>query len=111
MDTTSSNIRMAKQRPQSMSVERPERSAKAVGRRLWKVRKVRKLSQVEISKRLDIIQATYSAYEVGARMLSLSVASRFCDEFHVTLDYLFHGDDSGLPLPLADALVELNGDK
>lgn len=92
-------------------MERPERSAKSVGLRLWKVRKVRKLSQVEISKRLGIIQATYSSYEVGTRMLSLSVASTFCDEFNVTLDYLFHGDDSGLPLPLAEALADLNGHK
>lgn len=92
-------------------MDRPERTAKAVGRRLWRVRKVRKLSQVEIAKRLGIIQATYSAYEVGARMLSLSVASVFCDEFNVTLDYLFHDDDSGLPLPLAEALQELNGKK
>jgi transcriptional regulator with XRE-family HTH domain len=111
MSTTTSNIPMPKQRPARSSIGRPEREPKAVGNRLWKVRKVRKLSQVEISKRLDIIQATYSAYEVGSRMLSISVASRVCDEFNVTLDYLFHGDDSGLPLPLAEALAELNGKK
>lgn len=111
MSTTTSNVPMPKQRPARSSMERPEREPKAVGKRLWKVRKVRKLSQVEIAKRLGIIQATYSAYEVGTRMLSLSVASRFCDEFNATLDFLFHGDDSGLPLPLAEALAELNGNK
>lgn len=41
-------------------------------------------------------------------MLSLACASSICDAYGVTLDYLFHGDDSGLALPLAEALRNLS---
>lgn len=99
---------MPRQRAFDHSIEFPERSPKAVGFRLWKLRKVRRLNQTDFAARIKLLQTTYSSYEGGARMLSLACASSICDAYGVTLDYLFHGDDSGLALPLAEALRNLS---
>ena len=38
----------------------------------------------------------YNQYESGARSLSIDAAHRICDEYGVTLDWLYRGDRSTL---------------
>jgi transcriptional regulator with XRE-family HTH domain len=39
----------------------------------------------------------YSQYETGARPLTIDAAQRICNEYGVTLDWLYRGDRSTLP--------------
>ena len=38
----------------------------------------------------------YNQYESGARLLSIAAAHRICDEYGVTLDWLYRGDRSAV---------------
>ena len=53
-------------------------------------------------------QPEYAHFESGRRLLTLSAANKIKRKWHVTLDWLYHGDTSGLPVSLARAL---SGDK
>ena len=46
-------------------------------------------------------QNRYSQYETGTRTLTIDAAHRICDEYGVTLDWLYRGDRSKLPHHLA----------
>jgi len=43
----------------------------------------------------------YSQYETGVRALTIEAALRICDEYGVSLDWLYRGDRSRLPHHLA----------
>jgi transcriptional regulator with XRE-family HTH domain len=43
----------------------------------------------------------YSQYETGARPLTIEAALSICEQYGVTLDWLFRGDRSTLPYKLA----------
>lgn len=49
----------------------------------------------------------WNNYESGRDRLTLNVALLICRRFHVTLDWLYRGDPSGLPLRLVNAIEEL----
>jgi transcriptional regulator with XRE-family HTH domain len=51
--------------------------------------------------RANLKQNRYSQYESGARPLTIDAAHRICDEYGVTLDWLYRGDHSRLPHHLA----------
>jgi len=43
----------------------------------------------------------YSQYETGVRALTIEAALRICDEYGISLDWLYRGDRSRLPHQLA----------
>lgn len=61
--------------------------------RLSILRSGRKLSQLEISKRLGIARTTYSGYENGTREPDIETMIKIADFFSVTLDYLIGRTD------------------
>lgn len=92
IDTTLSDAQMpAKRNAAEPTIDPRGRSPKDVGRRLWRIRRVAGITQVEMSRELELEQNTYSTYEVGARMCPVHVASAICDKFNVSLDYIYHG--------------------
>jgi transcriptional regulator with XRE-family HTH domain len=58
-----------------------------IGSKLKTLRKGRKLTQVELSERLDLSRATISNYEVGRRAPHISELRRFAEFYGVGLDY------------------------
>lgn len=56
--------------------------------RLRELRIRENLSQVELSKKLNISNVTLSQYENGVRKPDISTISEFADYFDVTTDYL-----------------------
>lgn len=58
-----------------------------IGSKLKTLRKGRKLTQQELSERLDLSRATISNYEVGRRSPHLSELRRFAEFYGVGLDY------------------------
>lgn len=80
-------------------------SPEIIGKRLEKLRTVVGLNQTGMAEALHIGQSAWSQYESGTRRVTLEVAGRIAVRFGVTLDWLYRGDPSGLPLKLAQSLV------
>ena len=59
----------------------------SIGSKLKTLRKGRKLTQLELSEKLDLSRATISNYEVGRRTPHLSELRRFAEFYGVGLDY------------------------
>lgn len=71
-----------------------------VGRRLTLLRDVYEMSQTAFGKISGLSQSRYSQYETGERLLPVPVAIAFADQFGVSLDWLYMGDPSAMPLDL-----------
>ena len=59
----------------------------SIGSKLKTLRKGRKLTQLELSEKLELSRATISNYEVGRRSPHLSELRRFAEFYGVGLDY------------------------
>lgn len=77
--------------PASVQLKIIERSGlslmTSIGSKLKTLRKGRKLTQLELSERLELSRATISNYEVGRRTPHLSELRRFAEFYGVGLDY------------------------
>ena len=49
----------------------------------------------------------YSQYETGVRALTINAAHRICDEYGVSLDWLYRGDRATLPYHLAIEIARI----
>lgn len=63
-----------------------------INERIKELRKELKLSQQEFAERLNVKQATISAYEVGIRTPLDSIVNSICREFHVNETWLRTGE-------------------
>lgn len=61
--------------------------AESIGQKLKTLRRGRKLTQLELSERMNLSRATISNYEVGRRSPHLSELRRFAEFYGVSLDY------------------------
>ena len=84
--------------------------------RLYKVRKVLKMSQVEFGREIGVSGAAISRIEKGERGLTEQMLKSVCREYHVRRDWLTEGtgemfrwDKSDL-LERIDALLKTQGD-
>jgi transcriptional regulator with XRE-family HTH domain len=74
-----------------------------VGGRLRSMRKMLGLKSAQMCDILGIARNTYSQWESGVNLPDVRAMVDLCDRFGVTLDYIYRGDKSGLPLRLAAA--------
>jgi len=81
-----------------------ERNIASIGSRLRMTREAFGLGQNEFARRAGIATNTYNQYEQGKRLPRYDLANQICDEFRVTLDWIFRGDPSGLPVHIADLI-------
>ena len=65
------------------------------------------MNQREFAIRANLKPNRYSQYETGARPLTIDAAHRICDEYGVTLDWLYRGDRSTLPHKLAIEIARI----
>ena len=70
---------------------------KSLGRRLAITREALELSAAELCKRIDCKQNRWSQYESGDRRITLEIAERLCDEFGLSLDWIYRGNRAMLP--------------
>lgn len=82
----------------------PNPRLKAIGDRLETLRQALDLSQTEFASRAGIAQNTYNQYAKGKNLIRLDFAERICDEYGVTLDWIYRGDTSSLPLNIANLI-------
>ena len=87
------------------------RTTAHIATRLRHTREALGLNQTEFAMRANLKQNRYSQYESGARPLTIIAAHRICDEYGVTLDWLYRGDRSTLPHHLAIDIARIEAAK
>lgn len=78
----------------------------AVGARLARLRDALDMNQTEFAKHLSIAQNRLSQYETGDRLIPVNVATVVASRTGVTLDWIYNGEGSSLPMRL-NALIGL----
>lgn len=72
-------------------------SLKSLGNRLTVTREALGLSAAELCKRIDCKPNRWSQYESGERKITLEIADRLCDEFGLSLDWIYRANRAMLP--------------
>lgn len=80
-----------------MSDEPMADSLKVLSRRLKTTREALGLSAAELCRRIDVKENRWSQYESGERQITLPVAIAMCDEFGLSLDWIYRNDPSRIP--------------
>lgn len=84
------------------------KSLNDIGRRITALREVLQLNKTAFANLIETTQPAVSQYESGTRRPDLDVAQRIRMRTGVTLDWIYEGDRSGLPLRWANALPDLS---
>lgn len=75
-------------------------SSKSLANRLKITREALELTAAELCKIIKVKPNRWSQYEGGERRITLEVASKLCDEFGLTLDWIYRANPAGLPSSL-----------
>ena len=70
---------------------------KLLADRLELTREALGLNAADLCKRIGIKENRWSQYESGQRRITLEVATKMCDEFGLSLDWIYRGDPRQLP--------------
>lgn len=81
-----------------------DRSLAAIGRRLLATRTAIGLNQRQFAQRAKVAPNTYNQWERGSSRPRLDEAIRLVDEYDITLDWIYLGDQRRLAYELIDAL-------
>lgn len=87
-----------------------DQEVKAGAARIDALRQGLGLTQVGMAAIAGIPPTAMNAYCQGQRRISLNDAIRLCQRFGVTLDWLYFGDESGLPLRVVSILPRSGAD-
>lgn len=77
-----------------------------IAERLIWLRTALGMSQADICRRLDVAPNRWNQYESGERRITIEVVGRLRDAFGVTADWVYFGDESGLPRRIADRFAD-----
>lgn len=83
------------------------RNLDAIAARLRATREAFGLGQNEFARRAGIASNTYNQYEQAKNIPRLDFANQLCDTYGITLDWIYRGDTSGLPLQIANLLSKV----
>lgn len=75
-----------------------------IGARLRLTRQAFELEQKDFAATAGIAQNTYNQYEQGKRVPNLEMAYLICRHYNITLDWIYRGIPSGLPLNVMNLL-------
>jgi transcriptional regulator with XRE-family HTH domain len=81
-----------------------DRSRPAITARLIATREALNLSQRELCSLTGIDPPQYNNWEHGSRP-GIDAAFTLCDTFGLTLDWIYRGDPSRLPMALAEKII------
>jgi ribosome-binding protein aMBF1 (putative translation factor) len=70
---------------------------KSLAFRLKTTREALNLSAAELCRQIKCKPNRWSQYEGGERKITLEVANRLCDEFGLSLDWIYRGNPAMLP--------------
>ena len=78
-----------------------------IGYRLTLTREVLGKGQQDFADAAGINASAYNQYERGKRRISVEHAHKLCDHYHLTLDWIYRGDISGLKYQTVEAIRAL----
>lgn len=70
---------------------------KLLSNRLKTTREALGISPADLCRRIDIAENRWSQYENGKRRITIEVVSKLCDEFGLSLDWIYRADPAHLP--------------
>lgn len=70
---------------------------KSLALRLKTTREALDLSAADLCRQIDCKPNRWSQYEGGERKITLEVANALCDEFGLSLDWIYRGNPAQLP--------------
>lgn len=76
-----------------------------IAKRLVALREAVAPNAADLCRRTGLAANRWSQYESGERPITLAAATILCDKYGVTLDWIYRGDDTGLPARLIEKLV------
>lgn len=82
------------------------RSLDGIATRLRALRRATAVTQVEFCRRVKIATNTWNQYESAKNRPQLDQAIRIVDAYRVTLDWIYLGDEAGLPHNLAISISQ-----
>ena len=82
----------------------------AVGHRMRQIRRSHRMTQEKLADTLGVSVNYLGEVERGRKPLSRSLADQFCQYFHVSYDYLYHGSLGPLPNQIRETAVYQNTD-
>jgi DNA-binding XRE family transcriptional regulator len=90
-----------------MAIDDPgsARTVAAIAERLRRTRDALGLNQTTFAAGAGLALNTYNQYEKAVSRPELDKAQQLCDAYGLTLDWIYRGDPSGLPMRLATALL------
>lgn len=80
------------------------KTAADIGKRLAAMHSALGITQADVCRTIGMASGRYNQYVTGKRLLTLDVAVRLVAAYGVTLDWLFLGDVSALPVRLHQKL-------
>lgn len=72
-------------------------TAKTIGKRLFDTREAIPVKAADLCRRINCKPNRWSQYESGERKITLPVAIRLCEEYGLTLDWIYRADPARLP--------------
>ena len=87
------------------------RESEHIATRLRHTRRALGVNQTEFARRVNLKPNRYSQYESATRPLTIDAAISICEEYGLTLDWLFRGDRSMLPHHLAIEIARIEADE
>lgn len=79
-------------------------TSQSIGKRLKITREALGVSAAQLCRAIDVKPNRWSQYESGERPITLAVANKLCDTYGLTLDWVYRGDPSGLPVRMHQRL-------
>ena len=80
------------------------------GKKLRLLREEKKLSQIELSKKLNITNQALSQYELGKRMPDAEMILKMANFFSVSVDYLLDRTDERITVDKIKAIIASDPD-
>ena len=78
---------------------------KSIAKRLVALRGALDISAAAMCRTTGMTANRWSQYENGGRRITLDAAVLLCEKYGVTLDWIYRGDESGLPKRLMERLT------
>lgn len=72
-------------------------TSKSLAKRLKETREAIGISAADLCKRIGVKQNRWSQYESGERRITVAVANKLCDEFDLSLDWIYRANPAQLP--------------
>lgn len=101
---SSQNVKLSTVHVSAIEIIQPVRfnhgmveSSKSLGKRLESTREAIGISAADLCKRIKIKQNRWSQYESGERRITIEVANKLCDEFDLSLDWIYRANPAQLP--------------